>query len=452
MKIALIGAAGVRTPLLVHGLAEVAKKIGLDEVALFDIDAERLRPIARVAAAAASECGLGARLHPAASASEAIEGSDVVISSIRVGGIRARVQDETIALAHGLIGQETVGAGGFACALRNLTGMMEYARRCDRLAPRTTLVNFTNPVGIVSQALFQVSGVRVLGVCDTPLELFESIAQALGRNPAELEFDYFGLNHLGWVRGIHPRGEAGARDLLPELLASPELIRKSYRYGLFPAELIERLGVMPSEYLYYYYLPEIALANIRRSGASRGEAIERLNVELFGRLAAASDRDLLSVYENYLRERNATYFSIEATAGEKREDERPLYSQFSGYERIAVSLLAALASTTPKTIPLTVRNGGAIADLEPDDSVELPCSVSSTAVVAARPGHVPATVRELLVQVKEYERLVATAAITHSRATALAALEKNPLVGAQHAPPILEAYRKAFGSALGLAV
>lgn len=448
MKIALIGAAGVRTPLLVHGLAEVAERIGLDDLALFDIDRERLQPIVRVARAVAEDSGLRARLQAATSADEAVEGAAVVISSIRVGGIQARIQDETIALAHGLVGQETVGAGGFACALRNLTAMIGYARLMDRVASRATLVNFTNPVGIVSQALFQVAAVRVVGVCDTPLELFEGIAQALGREPAGLEFDYFGLNHLGWVRAIR---DAAGHDLLPTMLSSPELIRKSYRYDLFPPEFVQRLGVLPSEYLYYYYFPELAYENVRKSGTSRGQSIERLNRELFRRLAEASDGDLLRVYESYLRERNATYFSLEATAGEKRDEERPLYSQFSGYERIAVSLLDALASKTAKTIPLTVRNDGALADLEPGDSVELPCEVSDAGVVPAGPGRAPETVRGLLVRVKEYERLVAKAALTHSREIALESLVRNPLVDSpQLATQVLEDYLKAFGDRLGL--
>jgi 6-phospho-beta-glucosidase len=448
MKIAVIGAAGVRTPLLVHGLAEIAERIALDDVALFDIDRERSEPIARVARAVAAHGGLRARLHMASTAAEAIEGAAVVISSVRVGGIQARIQDETIAIAHGLVGQETVGAGGFACALRNLTAMIGYARLMDRVAPRAVLVNFTNPVGIVSQALFQVAAVRVLGVCDTPLELFEGIAQALGREPAGLQFDYFGLNHLGWVRAIRA---ADGHDLLPAVLSSPELIRKSYRYDLFPPEFVQRLGVLPSEYLYYYYFPELAYQNIRKSGTSRGQSVERLNRELFRRLAEASDADLLRVYENYLRERNATYFSLEATAGKKRDEERPLYSQFSGYERIAVSLLEALASTTPKRIPLTVRNDGALADLEPGDSVELPCEVSDAGVVPAGPGRAPEMVRGLLVRVKEYERLVAKAALTHSREIALESLVRNPLVGSpQLATQVLEDYLKAFGDRLGL--
>src|SRR5487761_386456 len=207
MKITLIGGAGVRTPLLVHGLAGSRANLRLEELAFWDTDAERLKTMGRVAEAMAKRSGLSARLTAFSSPEDALEGADYVITSIRVGGIAARVRDETIALAHGLVGQETVGAGGFACAMRNLSVMLEYAELIERVAPRAMVINFTNPVGIVSQGLLNHSGVNHIGVCDTPLETFEAIAHALDRSPFGLRFDYLGLNHLGWVRSI--RDEAG---------------------------------------------------------------------------------------------------------------------------------------------------------------------------------------------------------------------------------------------------
>src|ERR1043165_3762611 len=193
MKIALIGAAGVRTPLLVHGLAGAGENLRIDELAFWDTDAERLKAITKVAEAMAKRSGLGAPLRTFSTAQEALDGADYIITSIRVGGIDARIKDETIALAHGLVGQETVGAGGFACAMRNLGAMLEYARIVERVAPRATIINFTNPVGIISQGVLNHSGARIIGVCDTPLETFEAIAGALRQNPFELNFDYLGL-------------------------------------------------------------------------------------------------------------------------------------------------------------------------------------------------------------------------------------------------------------------
>lgn len=448
MKITLIGAAGVRTPLLIHGLAEAVGKLRIDELAFWDTDSERLKMMGRVSTAMAKRSGLGAKLNVCSNPEQAIAGASYVITSVRAGGIEARVKDENIALAHGLVGQETVGAGGFACAMRNLAVMLEYARLIERAAPHATMVNFTNPVGVISQGLLNHSAVNVVGVCDTPLETFELIATALGRDPFELEFDYLGLNHLGWVRGVRDRNKT---DLLPQILSSAELIQKCYRHGLFPAEFIQRLGLLPTEYLYFYYFPDAAYRNTKRSGQSRGQAIAQMNRDLFQKLAQAPESQLIGIYEDYLRQRNASYFSIEATAGEARKDGQALYSQFSGYERIATLVLQALHSDAATSIPLTVRNNNALEDLEASDAVELPCEVSSAGIRPRKVGRAPSAVRALLLQVKEYERLTVHACVNRSNEAALAALVTNPLVGRQEvADEVLSEYLRAFGDQMHL--
>jgi len=448
MKITLIGAAGVRTPLLVHGLADAGQNVQLEELAFWDIDRERLALIARVADNMARRSGLRAQLRVFSDLERALEGADYVIAAIRVGGIDARVKDETIALAHGLVGQETVGAGGFPCAMRNLAAMLEYARLIERVAPAATVINFTNPVGIISQGILNHSGIRILGVCDTPLETFESIAKALGRRPFELTFDYLGLNHLGWVRSVR---DAQGEELLQKILSSPELIQKCYRHELFPVEFIQELALLPTEYLYFYYFPKAAYDNTRRNGRSRGQAIAAMNAALFKELARASEPELIEIYEGYLRERNASYFSIEATAGKRRKENQELYSEFSGYERIALLVLQALHSERPSLIPLTVRNLKALEDLDPNDAAELPCQVSSSGVQVPPVGHAPETVRPLLLQVKEYERLTVRASVEHSREAALAALMKNPLVAQPEiAREVLAEYINAFGTQMKL--
>ena len=448
MKIAIIGAAGVRTPLLIYGLAEVSRAVPISEVAFWDIDVPRLAVMGKISSAMATRSQLQASLTICTAPEKALEGADYVITSVRVGGIEARIKDETIALAHGLVGQETVGAGGFACAMRNLAVMLDYARLIERIAPQAIVVNFTNPVGIISQGLLNHTAVNVIGVCDTPLETFESIAAALGRNPFELEFDYLGLNHLGWVRSVRTKtGE----DLLPTILASPDLIQRCYRHALFPADFIQRLGLLPTEYLYFYYFPEVAYRNTKRTGQSRGEAISQMNRELLQRLSDAPEAKLIEIYENYLRERNASYFSIEASAGKTRKAGQELYSEFSGYERIAALVLAALNSQSSTSIPLTVRNHGALEDLEPGDAVEVPCAVSSAGVTPRQVGPAPAAVRDLLQKVKEYERLTVQAAVSHSAAAALSALVRNPLVAQQEiATAVLSDYVQAFGGQMGL--
>jgi len=448
MKIAIIGGAGVRTPLLVHGLAEASGKLRIDELAFWDIDSERLKSMGRVSAEMARRSGLAARLRVCSNPEQAVADADYVITSVRAGGIEARVKDETIALAHGLVGQETVGAGGFACAMRNLSVMLEYAHLIARVAPRATVVNFTNPVGIISQGLLNHSEAKVVGVCDTPLETFELIAKALGRNPFELQFDYLGLNHLGWVRGVR---DPSGKDLLAEILSSAQLIQKCYRHGLFPVEFIQQLGLLPTEYLYFYYFPEVAYRNTKQSGQSRGQAISVMNQNLFRELALAPDSELINTYESYLRQRNASYFSIEATAGTVERKGQGLYSEFSGYERIATLVLEALQSETPQLVPLTVRNNQALEDLDRNDAVELPCEVSSRGIRPRQVGHAPAAVRALLLQVKEYERLTVAACVNHSMGSALSALARNPLVGKEQiAREVLRDYMAAFGEQIRL--
>src|SRR5215472_5241117 len=448
MKITVIGGAGVRTPLLIHGLAEVCDQLCIDEVAFWDTESERLRAMGRVTTAMSRRSGFCAKLNICTSPEQAIADADYVLTSVRAGGIEARAKDETIALAHGLVGQETVGAGGFACAMRNLSVMLEYAHLIERVARHATVVNFTNPVGIISQGLLNHSTVRVVGVCDTPLETFESIATALGRNPFELQFDYLGLNHLGWIRGVR---DPNGTELLPQILTSVELIQKCYRRALFPSEFIQQLGLLPTEYLYFYYFPNAAYRNTKRSGQSRGQAIAAMNRDLFQKLAQAPDSQLVEMYEKYLRTRNASYFSIEATAGTARKEGQALYSQFAGYERIATLVLQALHSDSTMSIPLTVRNDGAIEDLELNDAVELPCDVSSGRVQPRKVGRAPAAVRDLLLRVKEYERLTARASVNGSSEAALAALTTNPLVGTKElAGEVLSAYVRAFGDQMHL--
>src|SRR5207302_1707392 len=190
--------------------------------------------------------------------------------------------------------------------------------------------------------------------------------------------DYLGLNHLGWVRSVR---DAQGEELLQKILSSPELIQKCYRHELFPVEFIQELALLPTEYLYFYYFPKAAYDNTRRNGRSRGQAIAAMNAALFKELARASEPELIEIYEGYLR------------------------------ERIALLVLQALHSERPSLIPLTVRNLKALEDLDPNDAAELPCQVSSSGVQVPPVGHAPETVRPLLLQVKEYERLTVRASV-----------------------------------------
>src|SRR5882724_9912340 len=200
MKVAVIGGAGVRTPLLVGGLTD--SDLPIEQITLYDVDRPRLAAIGAVA----ERMAVRGRVTLCESVAECVAWADYVFTSIRVGGIERRIHDEAVAQRHGIVGQETVGPAGFAMAMRTIPHAVDYARQIAEAAPRAWIVNFTNPVGMVTEAMRTVSD-RVIGICDTPTELFEDVARVLGLDSETCSFDYFGLNHLGWLREVYSNGE-----------------------------------------------------------------------------------------------------------------------------------------------------------------------------------------------------------------------------------------------------
>lgn len=418
MKIAVIGGAGTRTPLLVKGLAQ--SDLPIDEIALFDIDLARLELIGGVAAA------FSPLVRTYQTAASCVRDAQFVFISIRVGGIEARARDERIALRHGVVGQETVGPGGFAMAVRTIPHVVAYARLVEREAPDAWIINFTNPVGIVTQAALSQSDARIIGICDTPAELFEDVAALLRLDPSRCRFDYFGLNHLGWLREVYCDG----RPRLAQMWTDAELLKRVYRSPLFGVAFLKDLRLLPTEYLFYYYNPWEAFENMRRAGQTRGEVIARLNAELFETLGR-HDVDRATAYAAYLAARNAGYMQIETGAGRLGGSEDPPLRTFgiAGYDRIALAVVRAIAFHSNAIIPLDVTNRGVIGDLESEDVVEVPCVVNSNGATPLHVAAVPDSVRELLTRVKAYERLTIEAAVLHSSEAAHRALATNPLVG-----------------------
>jgi 6-phospho-beta-glucosidase len=424
VKIAVIGGGGVRTPLLVNGLTQ--SDLPIDEIALFDIDRARLDAIGAVARGFSR----AARVSTCAASAEAICGADYVFTSIRVGGIEQRARDEAVSLRHGVLGQETIGPAGFAMAVRTIPRLVRYAREIEQLAPNAWVINFTNPVGPVTQALFARTRAKVIGICDTPTELFEDVAHALGVPSAECHFDYFGLNHLGWLREVYHRG----KPLLTGLWGDHERLRAIYRAPLFDPEYLAELRLLPTEYVYYYVRAKQAADNMQRAGRTRGQVIAALNDRLFRDLAAlgtdpaAADTraaDAVATYERYLAERNAGYLQIES--GSPVAFAASPWAALSGYDKIALAVVRAIHFNTGAVIPLNVRNDGNLP-LAPGDSVEVPCVVN---VAGAWPVHVPPPpprIAEFIQRVKTYERLTIEAAVAQTAEAAVNALAANPLV------------------------
>ena len=427
-KVSIIGGGGVRTPLLIHGLLRAQSVLNIGSVHLFDVDARRADLMAALGREIAREQGADVRITGAKFIESAIEGSDFVLSSLRIGGMAARARDERIAIDQGLAGQETTGPGGVAMALRTVPVALEHARLVEREAPRAWFINFTNPAGLITQALQQHTKLRVVGICDTPAELLHRISHVLAEPAVDIQCEYAGLNHLGWVRRVLVRGQ----DVMARLLENPEALRELYHAQLFDPLLIRTLKLIPSEYLFFYYSQRKALRNQLAAGASRGEELMRLNADLFSQLSAESPRDALATYRRYLIQRNASYLRLEAEAGtafRTSEDEPDPFDAPTGYHKIAVEVMTGLVSQQPRTVIVNVRNENCIDDLLPEDVVEVPCQISIEGVKPIRVGRLPESVRGLVLAVKAYERSAIRAATEKSWPIALLAMLEYPIIG-----------------------
>jgi 6-phospho-beta-glucosidase len=450
MKMTLLG-SGVRVPFVLHGLAAAQDDLGLDEVVLHDTDGDRLTLMSALGAHLCAEWGARFTVRAEPDPRAAIAGARFVYSAIRPGQEAARAVDEEVPLKHGVLGQETTGPGGFAMALRTIPAMLGYASMIEDVAPDALLVNFTNPVGIVTQALHDHSSVRVVGICDGPVSMHRSVAKLLDLPPERLHADYFGLNHCGWIHRVLVDG----RDRLPEVLERfDELRRADERWRLFDPALVRAIGMLPMEYLYFYYYRDEAVAHIRGSGSSRGRQLQALNDALWPVLRTCVDGGDLAAaqvaWERAMRERDATYFARERgeTAAEGDESPSDLFSS-DGYEGMATAIVAAAVQRRKVPLILNVPNRGAIEGLRDDDVVEVTCLADEHGAHPIAQGHLPEAAMALVRQVKVYERLTVTAAVECSYDVALDALLAHPLVGSYPtAKAILDDYVEGLAGLL----
>ena len=398
MKLAVVGGGSTYTPELVSGLAREREQLELRELWLQDIDPERREVVGGMAGRMLARQGYDGRLEVTDDLDRAVDGADFVLVQIRVGGQATRLQDETIPLACGCIGQETTGAGGFAKALRTVPIVLGIADRVRANAsPDAWIVDFTNPVGIVTRSLLD-AGFRAVGLCNVAIGFQRAFAAILGVDPASVLVDQVGLNHLTWVRAIRVDG----RDVLPELLAEhgDEIAEQSAH----PLALIEQLGAIPSYYLHYFYAHDEVLA-------------EQLDGEPRAVTVAQIERELLDLYRD------------------SRLDEKPaLLEQRGGafYSEAAIGLVSALATDSGAVHVVDTRNGSTLAGLQPDDAVEVPARIGRDGPDPLPQAPLAPELLGLVQHVSAYERLTAEAAVTRDPVLARKALLAHPLIG-QHA-------------------
>lgn len=391
---AVVGAGSTYTPELVEGFARRTDLVPIDELALLDIDPDRLSVVGALAGRMLRRAGWNGELRLTADRVEAIDGADFVIVQLRVGGQRARYGDETIPREFGCIGQETTGAGGFAKALRTIPVVLELADETARRgAPGAWFVDFTNPTGMVTQALLD-RGHRAIGLCNVAIGFQRRFAEHFAVEPSRVQLEHVGLNHLSWERAVFVDGVDRLSEIIDEHI---DLVADENEV---PAELIRTLGAIPSSYLHYYYLAPRILEE-QRTARTRAEEV----MELEERLLELYEDPALDTKPELLEHRGGAYYS-----------------------EAAAQLISSLHAGTDDVQIVNVRNEGAIPNLDDDAVIETPARIDREGAHPISLRALDPHMRGLVEHVKAYERLAIRAAVSGDRTTALRALFTNPLV------------------------
>lgn len=434
MKLALIGGGGVRAPEFVRGALAFAADLDLQELWLMDVEQSRLDAMAPLCQAIVQQNGSPFTIHQTTNLDDALRDAGMIVTTMRVGFEEGRVLDERIALKYGVLGQETTGPGGFAMALRSIPALIKVMEAAEKLAPQAWTFNFTNPAGLVAQALHQAGFRRVVGICDSANTAQMEVARWLKRPVDSVKTEVFGLNHLSWTRAALVSG----RDVLPELLADEAFINDTH-LRFFGPDVVRRFGMFLNEYLYYYYFRDEAVTRILEEEETRGEEVRRLNAELFNTLKGLSSTDALDAYDAYNHRRSASYMAYAESDEELRAarshptEETQLVHQpqenVGGYAGVALRTGLALTQDRPLRIALNVPNNGAIHGMRDDDVVEITCEVDGRGIRPIKIGDVPESQYMLMRSVKHFERLTVDAILNRDTSLAEDALVAHPLIG-----------------------
>lgn len=408
MKIAVVGGGSTYTPELIEGFARRAGVLPVDELVLHDIAPDRLHVVGGLARRILARQGFPGRLVTTTSLASAVDGADAVLVQLRVGGQHARLVDETLPGRFGLLGQETTGPGGFAKALRTVPVVLGIADTVRELAqPGAWIVDFTNPVGIMTRALLD-AGHRAIGLCNSAIGFQRRLAGILEVSPDRIRLDHAGLNHLTWIRRVLVDGV----DRLPELLDSDAAVGELVGDTGLPAHLLRTLQAIPSYYLHYFYCTDEA---VRAQGSGPQRAEEVLEIE----------RTLLAMYADPALDRKPELL-------EKRGG--------AYYSEAAAALVTSLLTGDGGRHYVDVRNDGTVAGLPDEAVVEVPALVDTSGPHPVEVAPLPPEMLGLVQAVTAYEVLAIEAALTGDRGTALRALVANPLVRQWHlAVPVLAA-------------
>ena len=397
MKIAIIGAGSTYTPELIEGIIDRALALDFPEVFLYDIDKRKLDIVGGFAKRMVDFSGKNCKLTLSMDLEQSLTNADFVLCQIRVGGMAARILDEKIPLKYNLIGQETVGIGGFFKALRTIPVMLEISKQMEKFCPNAVMISFTNPAGLVTQALSDYGNIRVYGVCNNPYNMKKSITEKLGLT--EPSFDYIGLNHLSWISGIYEGNENFIKKALESGVNSETMA--NIPKGEFDSQLISAIGAIPSSYLRYVYKKEESLKMAKEAALTRGE--KALEIE----------NDLLKLYAD-----------IEL----KEKPDLLKHRGGANYSLVAITLVDAIYNDKHEPHVVNLQNNGAVDFLKNSDIIETTAIIGKERAEVLPPKNISEHIKGHMQMFKRYENFAVYAAVKCEREAAINALLANPLI------------------------
>ena len=396
-KIAVIGGGSSYTPELIDGFIQNEPNLQVGEISLYDIDQERLNIVGGMAQRMVQYAEMDTKVTLTTNRPQAVEGAKFVLSSMRVGKMAARILDEKIPPKYNVIGQETTGPGGTFKAFRTIPVTLDIAKDMHKYAPDAWFINFTNPSGIMTEAILKHTDLNVVGLCNNPINMIAGMAEVFHVQPRDVFLEWVGLNHVNWIRKVFIKGQ----DMTQSLMDNLEKFAENEEMPRLEPELIRTLGVIPTYYLQYYYYHPARLAEAKAAEKSRGETVLEVEQELLKKYA---DPKVLVKPEELAQRGGARY------------------------SEAAVNLILSLMLDRRDVQIVVARNGNAISDLPQDASVEVPCVIGAHGVTPLVMGKLPDSIRTLCQQAKAWESATVKAAVSGSRKDAVLAMLQNPLV------------------------
>lgn len=401
LKVTVIGAGSTYTPELINGFITRKDVLRVDSFYLMDIDFEKMKIVAGLVDRMLQANGIHARLVLTENLDVAIEGADYVLGQVRVGKLDARIRDEKIPLKYDLLGQETTGAGGFMKAMRTIPVIMNVARTMEKLAPNAWLINFSNPSGIIAEAVLNNTDIKMIGLCNGPIGMIRNAKKMLPEGCRSFDYDFVGLNHLCWITAVYADSVEVLQNQLSGKLEAANF--KNIPKMEYDQSLLKTVKGLPISYLNYYFFRDEMIKKCKEADKTRGEICKEIEVEL------------LEMYKDInLKEKPA---ELDKRGG-------ALYSES------AVSLIDAIENDKNEIHVVDVKNNGALSFMDKDDVVEVKCLINSKGAAPIKLEYFDNPyIIGLTKAVKAYEKLTVKAGLEGSYDAALAALMVHPLVG-----------------------